>query len=68
MGAKKMQYRGPSRDIAYNPWMRLVHGRHYKVDVYEMSSGKVRARVSEDDFDTVRVTYKNKEAFEKDWC
>ena len=68
MSAKRMQYKGASRDIAYNPWMRLVHGRHYIVDKHEMSSGKIRARVSDDDYETVRIMYKDKRDFEQEWC
>ena len=63
---KRMQYRGPSRDIQSNPWLRLVHGRRYDLEIHEMSSGKVRVRVSED-YETARITYGNKDEFKADW-
>ena len=67
MSAKRMQYIGASRDVQHNPWMRLVHGCHYKVEKHKMRSGKIRARVS-DDYETTRVAYNSEADFKKDWC
>ena len=64
---KRMQYKGPSRDIHYNPWMRLVHGRHYMVEVHEFPSGKIRLKIW-DDIDMCRETYSSKADFESEWC
>ena len=64
---KRMQYRGMSRDVQYNPWMRLIHGSHYDVEKHEMKTGKIRLRVT-DGFETVRITYDKLEDFRKDWC
>lgn len=64
---KRLQYKGPSTDIKSNPWIRLVHGRHYEVEVKEMSSGKVRMRIFEG-VDVARVSYETRRDFEMDWC
>lgn len=64
---KRMQYKGESKDIAYNPWLRLVHGRHYHVEKTKMSSGKIRVRVF-DELDTGRVFYDDESEFKKEWC
>ena len=69
MGMKqsRMQYKGLSRDIAYNPWMRLIHGRHYDVEIHKMRSGKIRVRVI-DDIDVSRITYDSLHDFNAEWC
>ena len=64
---KRMQYKGPSTDIRSNPWIRLVHGRHYEIEPKELSSGRIRVRVFED-IDVARITYRDKEAFDREWC
>ena len=68
MNAKQMQYKGPSRDVVYNPWFRLVRGQVYNVEKHEMKSGKVRARVSDEDHETVRLMYGNRREFDREWC
>ena len=64
---KRYLYRGVSRNVKYNPWIELEHGKRYEVDVHVTESGKVRALVT-DGFDRVRIFYKNKDEFEKEWC
>ena len=66
-GKKKLLYRGITRHVQYNPWLELEHGKRYEVDVHIMESGKVRALVK-DGFDRVRIFYKDKEDFDKEWC
>lgn len=67
MKARRMQYKGRSRDISYNPWLRLVHGRHYDVEENAMRSGKIRIRVT-DGFETAREMYPDRAAFDREWC
>ena len=67
MKKKRMMYRGASRDISYNPWLRLVHGKRYELEIHKMRSGKYRVTVIEE-FERARITYKDKRDFEKDWC
>ena len=67
MGFKLMRYTGKSRDLDHNPWLRLVNGRPYEVNVLEMKSGFVRIRIR-DGFETERISYKSKEDYEKEWC
>ena len=68
MGKKKRrQYKGPSMDIQYNPWLRLIHGRHYDTEKTEMSSGKIRLRIT-DEYETAMITYKDNQEFEDNWC
>ena len=59
-------YRGYSRDIKYNPWMRLVHGRKYHVKTHVMPSGRVRVLVK-DDIDVCRIFYENELDFILEW-
>lgn len=64
---KRLMYRGPSKDVKYNPWLRLVHGMRYDVEVHKMKSGKIRINVI-DGYDRARLTYENKREFDKEWC
>ena len=62
----RMLYKGPSRDISYNPWLRLIHGKRYDVEVHKMKSGKYRLTVT-DEFDRARISYKDRSEMKKEW-
>lgn len=68
MGKKKrLMYRGPSRDIKYNPWLRLTHGVRYDIEIHKMRSGKIRVTVT-DGYERARISYNTKDEFDKEWC
>lgn len=67
MERKRMMYKGPSRDLKYNPWLRLIHGKRYDMETHKTTSGKYRVTVIEG-FDRVRISYDSKKEFEKEWC
>lgn len=65
---ERLQYKGPSRDPRLEPWLRLVHGRHYLVNYATMSSGRVRVNVKDlEDDKPVKLTYKDFEEFTYEW-
>ncbi len=69
MGFKRIQYKGESEDLRSHPWLRLVHGRHYLLDIHETRSGKVRVNVKDgEDGEPMRIFYKDREALERKWC
>lgn len=69
MGTKKVKmiYRGPDKDISYNPWLWLMHGKQYDLEIVVMKSGKYRVNVT-DGYERARISYNDKKAFEKEWC
>lgn len=64
---KRLMYRGITKDITYNPWLRLVHGTRYDVEKIVMPSGKIRANVS-NGMDRARIFYDDNNAFKRDWA
>ena len=64
---KKMLYRGPDKTIKHNPWVALEHGKKYLIETHKMTSGKYRVTVIEG-FDRARMTYNDKNEFEREWC
>ena len=67
VGKMVRQYRGPERDVAYNPWVRLVHGMVYDLEVIETASGRIRVNLT-DGYERVRIFYPDRAAFNREWC
>ena len=67
MKKKRLMYRGPSKDISYNPWFRLVHGKRYDLEVIKRKSGRIRVNVT-DGYERARIFYATEKEMDRDWC